>query len=252
MTHTYIGQITHLTRYPVKSMAGETLQRAPIATYGLYGDRSHALIDNDKEGWDSFITARQYPQMLGYMASLPVDGGTEEAFPELQITAPDGRLLHWTEDLIQELGGFPNRSISLRRHRPDSKDLLAVDAGGLLLITNRSLQRIEERMGCSVDPRRFRANLMIELDDDAVEDEYAWVGSRLHLEDGTILEIVEPCERCILVTLDPDTFERNKAVLLAVKDVMDLNFGVYASVIRTGEVSVGDKLYIEKIEVTLS
>lgn len=247
MTHTYIGRITHLTRYPVKSMAGETLQRAPIAPYGLYGDRSHALIDNAKEGWDSFITARQYPQMLGYAASLPDDGGTEEAFSDVRITAPDGRELQWTDDLIQELGGFPNRSISLRRHRPDSKELLSVDAGGLLLITDRSLRRIEERMGCSVDPRRFRANIMIEIDD-AAEDEYAWVGSRLHLEDGTVLEIVEPCERCILVTMDPDTHERNNAVLLAVRDVMDLNFGVYASVIRTGEAAVGDKLYMEKVE----
>jgi MOSC domain-containing protein YiiM len=52
----------------------------------------------------------------------------------------------------------------------------------------------------------------------------------------------------MLVTLDPDTHERNNAVLLAVKDVMDLKFGVYASVIRTGEAAVGDKLYVEKIE----
>ncbi|PWV95891.1 hypothetical protein DFQ01_12466 [Paenibacillus cellulosilyticus] len=248
MTHTYIGQITHLTRYPVKSMAGETLQRAPIAAYGMYGDRSHALIDNDKEGWDSFITARQYPHMLSYTASLPDGGGTEAAFPEVQITAPDGRMLHWTDDLLEELGGFPNRSISLKRHRPDSKELLSVDAGGLLLITDRSLRKIEERLGGPVDPRRFRANMMIALSEDAVEDEYEWVGSRLHLEDGTVLEVVEPCERCILVTIDPDTRERNKEVLLAVRDVMSLNFGVYASVIRTGEAAVGDKLYIEKIE----
>jgi uncharacterized protein YcbX len=237
-----------LTRYPVKSMAGETLQRASIAAYGLYGDRSHALIDNDKEGWDSFITARQYPQMLGYTATLPDGGGTGEAFPEVQITAPDGRLLCWTDDLLEELGGFPSRSVSLRRHRPDSKELLAVDAGGLLLITDRSLRRIEERLGGPVDPRRFRANIIIELAEDAVEDEYAWIGSRLHLNDGTELQIVEPCERCMLVTLDPDTHERNNAVLLAVKDVMDLKFGVYASVIRTGEAAVGDKLYVEKIE----
>ncbi|GMK41887.1 hypothetical protein PCCS19_49460 [Paenibacillus sp. CCS19] len=246
MTNTYIGRITHLTRYPVKSMAGESLQRAPIAPYGLYGDRSHALIDNEKEGWDSFITARQYPQMLGYTASLPDSGGTEAAFPPVRITAPDGRQLEWTDDLIQELGGFPKRSISLRSHRPDSKELLAVDAGGLLLITNRSLRRIEERLGQPVDPRRFRANILIELDDAADEDEYAWVGSRLHLPDGTVLEVVEPCERCMLVTLDPDTHERNNAVLLAVKDVMDLKFGVYATVIQTGELSVGDKLYMEK------
>jgi Uncharacterized Fe-S protein len=248
MQHTYIGRITQLTRYPVKSMAGETLQRAPIAAYGLYGDRSHAFIDNAKEGWDSFITARQYPQMLGYTAALPDDGGTEEAFPDVRITAPDGRQLHWTDDLIQELGGFPNRSISLRRHRPDSKGLLSVDEGGLLLITDRSLRRIEERLGCPVDPRRFRANIMIELDEAAAEDEYAWVGSRLHLEDGTVLEIVNPCQRCIIVTMDPDTHERNKEVLLALRDVLDLNFGVYASVIRTGEAAVGDKLYLEKVE----
>ncbi|WP_276509493.1 hypothetical protein [Paenibacillus anseongense] len=41
-------------------------------------------------------------------------------------------------------------------------------------------------------------------------------------------------------------------MLLAVKDVMKLQFGVYASVICTGEVPVGDKLYMVKFETASS
>ncbi|WP_256257851.1 MULTISPECIES: MOSC N-terminal beta barrel domain-containing protein [unclassified Paenibacillus] len=33
------GEIRDITRYPVKSFAGESLENCQVATYGLYGDR---------------------------------------------------------------------------------------------------------------------------------------------------------------------------------------------------------------------
>lgn len=41
-----IGEILEISRYPVKSFAGERLNRVELESYGIYGDRSHAFVDN--------------------------------------------------------------------------------------------------------------------------------------------------------------------------------------------------------------
>jgi uncharacterized protein YcbX len=43
-----IGEIIQINRYPVKSFAGESLTTSKIEAYGVYGDRSHAFIDETK------------------------------------------------------------------------------------------------------------------------------------------------------------------------------------------------------------
>ena len=47
-----------------------------------------------------------------------------------------------------------------------------------------------------------------------------------------------------MITMDPDNYERNPLILKKVNEEMNLNFGVYASVIKVGEVNVGDKVYL--------
>ncbi|WP_156410968.1 MOSC N-terminal beta barrel domain-containing protein [Paenibacillus sp. Soil787] len=69
-----VGQISEINRYPVKSFAGESLETCTINTYGLYGDRFCAFVNETKDGWESFITARDIPSMLTYKAKL-VDKG---------------------------------------------------------------------------------------------------------------------------------------------------------------------------------
>jgi len=58
-----IGKIVQINRYPVKSFAGEKLNSVGLELYGLYGDRSHAFVDDTKEGWSRYITARKIPEM---------------------------------------------------------------------------------------------------------------------------------------------------------------------------------------------
>jgi uncharacterized protein YcbX len=45
-----IGEILQINRYPVKSFAGERLNSVGLESYGLHGDRSHAFVDDTKEG----------------------------------------------------------------------------------------------------------------------------------------------------------------------------------------------------------
>ena len=44
---TQVGTVSELRRYPVKSMLGEQLTRAPITERGVVGDRTYALVDDE-------------------------------------------------------------------------------------------------------------------------------------------------------------------------------------------------------------
>ncbi|WP_442600788.1 MOSC domain-containing protein [Paenibacillus sp. KN14-4R] len=253
MNDSSVGTIHQLTRYPVKSMAGQPIDQTYIAKYGLYGDRSHAFIDPTKEGWNRYITARKFPQMLGYQAKLhEASTGNElhttNEFPPVHITSPDGRELRWDETLLQEMQMYSDRTLTMIHHQPDSQELLAVDSGGILIISDRSLRKLENLVGSDVDPRRFRANMLLTLYDTA-EDETNWIGKKLRIGECR-LEVIEPCERCMLITIDPDTYERNVNILKKVNQEMNLQFGVYANVIEVGDVRIGDEVYLEN-EVNL-
>ncbi|MBW7458365.1 MOSC domain-containing protein [Paenibacillus sepulcri] len=238
MNRQTIGHVAQITRYPVKSMAGEHLNHTHIAAYGLYGDRSHAFIDDSKEGWDRYFTARQLPVLLGYKASFTASTAQDE-FPPLRITSPDGREFSWDGQLLQEIQSASRPGLSMIRHEPDSRELLAVDTGGILIITDRTLRKLGKLLGKELDPRRFRANLMISLNDDDCRDDASLIGKRLSVG-SAVLEVAQECERCSVITIDPDTYEREVRILKTVKEEMNLKFGVYASVVQTGGASRGD------------
>jgi uncharacterized protein YcbX len=45
-THTELGTVVSLWRYPVKSMLGEELHTAQVQDHGLLGDRAYAILDS--------------------------------------------------------------------------------------------------------------------------------------------------------------------------------------------------------------
>jgi len=237
----HIGEITRINLYPVKSFAGRSVESSRIESYGLYGDRSHAFIDETKEGWDQYFTARQIPEMLGYTAELTGEG-SERQFPEVKVTSPDGRMLKWDEDLLEEIQAYSKRKMTMLRYEPQTPDLLAVDTASILIVSDRSLRKLEDMWGKSLDERRFRANLILSLAESSI-NESDWIGKRLTAGSAE-LAIDSGCERCSMITIHPDSLERDSSLLRTVNKEMNLNFGMYASVVKKGEINVGDSVYL--------
>lgn len=242
-----IGQVLEITRYPVKSMAGERIIQTFIASYGLYGDRSHAFVDETKEGWDRYFTARQIPELLGFKARFTgVGSGAERDegdFSPIEVISPDGKVFIWDEHLLQIIQPYSKQKMSMLRCEPDSEELLAVDAGAVLIISDHTYTKLEHILGKEIDRRRFRPNLIIRLNDESIHDERELVGKRITVG-GAQLEIKEECERCSMITIEPDTLERDVSILKAVNTSMNLKFGLYASVVQVGEVNTGDTVYL--------
>ncbi|WP_238177730.1 MOSC domain-containing protein [Paenibacillus contaminans] len=237
---TIVGSVREMFRYPVKSFAGERLESAcSIEPYGLFGDRLHAFIDETKEGWNSFITARGIPAMLNYRAIIE-EKSVEDGEPRVIVTAPDGKEYHWDEELLQEIQRFARMKISMKSYRTESGEGTGVDDSHILIVTNRSLLKLEALWGKKLDPRRFRANLIVSLNDEEM-GEAQWIGKRLSIGSAELL-IDKGCERCSMITLHPDSLERDSSLLKIVNDKLNLTFGVYASVVRTGVIAIGDEV----------
>lgn len=238
----HIGELVQINRYPIKSFAGESLERVEIANYGLYGDRCHAFIDETKEDWDAYITARQIPQMLSYKAKLAGEG-SDDRFPDVMVTTPAGHTRGWDKGLLNDIQAYSRIDLSMTQCQPKTTEQLAVDLGSILIITDASLRELEKLWGKKLDPRRFRANLIIAIREGADFQEGDLMGKQLQLG-NVILNIDSSCQRCSMITIDPDSLDRDASLLRVVNERLGLNYGVYASVFKTGEISVGEKVFV--------
>jgi uncharacterized protein YcbX len=232
-----VGTVSEIARYPVKSFAGERLQVGRVEPYGLQGDRVGAFYDTAKTGWSRFITARQIPGLLAYQAAYR-DG-------DIRVTAADGQTFGWDNQLLEHVQRHTSTPISMSRlyaPHPEDEKLMSVDEASLLLITDAGLKKLEAAYGKPLDPLRFRGNLIIALDDDRM-NEGDWIGRMIEVGE-IMLRVDSSCQRCTMITIDPQTLDKDASLLRTVHERLDLQFGVYASVIRTGQVRLGDPVNV--------
>jgi uncharacterized protein YcbX len=186
-----IGFISELKRYPIKSFAGEVLLDAELAAYGFVGDRKYAFIDESKEDFARYFTARQIPQMLQYKAEW-VEGMGDE-YPKVQVISPQGAIFNWNKELLTEIQQFSTRQMSQLTCELEGTELMAVDNESVLLITDASLRELEVLWGKPLDQRRFRANIIITLLEDTPFIEAEWLGGKLRIGDA-VLQVNVECE----------------------------------------------------------
>lgn len=234
-----IGTVGQIYRHPVKAMRGEQLRTSLVDGYGLYGDRSYAFLDESRNG--KYLSADVVPAMLRYSARL-LAGESEEAYPEVQIAAPSGAEYGWEEELFADLARTAGRPITPLRSTPREGGKNWEDH--ILLVTDASLRELARLIGWeSIDPRRFRGNLVIALDDDRPFAEDEWLGRQLQINDVT-LQVNKHCERCHYVNIDPETGEIHPVVLKTCVKRHDNHFGVYASIVSRGRVTEGDAVLL--------
>jgi uncharacterized protein YcbX len=232
-----VGEISEINRYPIKSFAGERLDSCEIEPYGMLGDRFGTFYDESKEGWWRYITARNIPNMLTYRAEF-VEG-------DIRVTASDGRTFGWDDNLLNEIQSQTKTPITMSRLKdphPEHPNLLSVEGASILLVTDASLNKLEAMWGKQLDQRRFRGNFVVTLNDKSL-DEGDWIGRQLSIGEVR-LQVDSYCERCVVITMDPDTLDKDPSLLRKVNEEYNLNFGVYASVVKTGRIRVGDHVIL--------
>lgn len=117
-----------------------------------------------------------------------------------------------------------------------------------LLSTTTLATLAAEAPGSVVDVRRFRPNVVVELDDPAAGlpdegdpglPEHGWSGGRVELG-GARLSVVTPTVRCVVPTRPQPGLEKDRGVVRAVARRADRFAGAYAEVATSGPVREGD------------
>jgi MOSC domain-containing protein len=228
------GTVLSLHRWPVKSLGGEPVDALRVDGRGAAGDRAHALFDTFK-GAPRRLTVREAPRMLAWHARY-ADGEIDpENVPLPVVAAPDGATFAWDDPrLPAALEADLARPVTLRR------DLaLMQDLGDSLLVTVEATRRaVGDALERDLDIRRFRPNLHLELGAAPFAEE-RWAGRTLMVGDIT-LELLHPCERCVIPTRDPDTGVRDARILRWLAREHESLFGINARVRAPGRIARGD------------
>lgn len=235
MTSRVVGRISAVFRYPVKSMASEPLESVEVGWNGLTGDRRWAFareaLVRSNFPW---LTIRECPDMWLYRPRF-----TEPQNPETSetiVTTPAGEELDVTDPaLAAQLGG----GVRVIRQGRGIFDTLP-----LSVITTRTVDAISAMTGARLDARRFRPNLLVETTDQVDYAEDAWVGSVLRIGEMQ-MRVDKRDKRCVMVNVDPDTTERDPAILRAIAQERQACLGVYGTTVKPGRVSIGDPVIID-------
>ncbi|PPA70731.1 MOSC domain-containing protein [Jeotgalibacillus proteolyticus] len=238
-----VGHVKELTRYPVKSFQGENVNASQVMDYGLYGDRSHAFLDKSRT--NKFLTITQCPQMVMYRAKFQ---GEEklEGFPPVHISTPDRKEMKWGDpQLKNELEMLSKRPLEWIRYPPQHVPLGAIEEAPILLITDASLSSLSTLWGEEADGRRFRPNLVIDLINKEPFCEETWIDKSILIGDTVELKISQACQRCMIINVNPDNASITPALLKTIAKERNMQFGMYASVVKTGKIKVGDEISIK-------
>jgi hypothetical protein len=256
-----IGKVDSLWRYPVKSMRGEELDEAFAGFSGIYGDRLFAFRSSASPTGFPYLTAREQRRLLQYrprfrypdkaarpinlteaekMGANPVSADPAELM--VDVEAPDGRTLAIDDPAL----------IDMLRVDIDEKHQLTLmrseraltDCRPVSIFSLQSARQLGEETGTSMDKRRFRANVYVDLTSAEGFAENEFVGRSLRIGPKVVVTILERDPRCVMITLDPDTGEKSPDILKKVAQAHDGMAGVYGAAMVEGMLHKGDSVEV--------
>lgn len=263
-----MATLSRLFIHPVKSMRGIGVTHALADISGMSFDRIFMVTEPD----GTFITARQYPQMVRF-TPVPVHDG-------LHLTAPDGSSAvvrfddftaeasptevwgnHFTARVAPEsinlwLTGFFKRDVQLRWvgaqpsrrvKRFDAVPLSFADGFPYLLTTEASLRDLQNKCPASVQMEQFRPNLVVTGTKAWEED--TWKVVRIG---EVVFDVVKPCSRCVFTTVSPEKGQKHPSgepltTLQSFRTALDngdVDFGQNLIARNSGVVRVSDEVEI--------
>jgi uncharacterized protein YcbX len=238
MSNVIEGRVHSLWRYPVKSMAGEEVGESFLGTGGVRNDRLYAFHSSRAQPDFPYLTAREEPVMLLYRPRCCESTGPQES--SVLVESPTGEqfAIHDPRLLAQVSRGAREGEIITLLH---SERALA-DAHPVSLFSIQTVQQLGRELGRALDPRRFRANIYLDLGADAGFAEDEFLGRKLQIGPTAVVEVIERDKRCKMITLDPETSAADHEVMRQIARAHDSCAGIYGAVRVEGLVKRGDQI----------
>ena len=254
------ARIAGIYRYPVKGLTPEQLSRAELKPgQTLLADRRYA-IENGPSGFEPaepkwlpkphFLMLMRDEWLAGLRTHFDDEShvltvrhdGKIAAEGDLETAQGRAAIESFFASTFPDLIRGPPKILESPGHSFSDVARKVVS-----IINLASVRAIENMVGATVHPLRFRANLY-------VEGWPAWHEFELldrTLASGDIrLKVVKRIVRCAAVNVDPDTAQRDLAIPQALQRRLGhADCGIYAEVITGGTVSDGDAIAAEQLEL---
>lgn len=234
-----IGRVCEIVRYPVKSMAGTPTESALLGWHGLEGDRRFAFRRVGDDSGFPWLSASRLPELLLYHP-VGLDERSGEPLPTHVRTPAGAQVELASAELKAELAERFGSDLELMKLKHGIFDEAPVS-----LISLATMAGIGREAGLELDRRRFRANIVLETERSEPFLEDGWVGGMLVLGDnarGPAVSVTQCDPRCAMLNFDPDTAAQDARVMKAVVRLNQNNAGVYATVVRSGTIRLGDRV----------
>lgn len=250
------AQLVAIHRYPVKGLSHEVLDSVVLETASYFpGDRLYA-IENGPSGFDP--AAPEYKQKTAFLVLM-----RDEQLAALQTrydqetslltVAQDGKTLV-EGDLSTAEGRAAIEAFFTTYMGTDAKGPLKVltspeghrftdslKAGFVSLLNLASVRDLEARMGATIDPVRFRMNLLVDGWEAGSELEMA--GRVIAIGDQVRLQVLKRTVRCAATNVNPTTAERDLNVVKGLAQAYGhADCGIYAKVLAGGTIRPGDAI----------
>ncbi len=279
-----VGIVRELRRYPVKSMLGEVLPRATLTARGVAGDRVGALVDVETgrvvsvkypKRWVRIFQLRAVTDDAGVAVCFPDGTRIAADDPALAsrlsqffdravtyaVAPPAGAVFDelWLRDLKADADpylGLPSRVVDGEELVEGGQFMSAqgtfFNYGAVHLVTTGTTRRLTELAPATrFDALRFRPNIVVDTPETGfVESD--WVGRTLTIGDAQ-LAVSMTVPRCVMTTLAQEDLPADRNVLRTVTqhNAVDAGLGtrypcvgVYADVVREGEIATGDAVTV--------
>lgn len=250
--------------YPIKSLSGIRLTAAKVEEKGFVYDRRWMLVD--EEG--IFLSQRKHPELALFRVEMDGEAlvvtyqkdGQSVHIPTNLATGPERIVMVWDDQVeakavhsdfdawFSGILGFPVSLVQMPesthrkvdpRYAVNGESVSFADGMPYLLIGQGSLDELNSRLEEPMPMNRFRPNIV-------------FCGGAPYLEDslrkiriGEVdFEVVKPCARCVMTTVDQSRGIKGKEPLRTLSSYRTLNgkvyFGQNLIAVQSGEVRVGD------------
>jgi uncharacterized protein YcbX len=248
---TMSATLQEICRYPVKGLSADRLDTVTLtAGEGVPHDRRFALahgsarIDAGAPEWrpkSDFLTLVRNARLAKLESRFDPETGTLAIYRdggkvvEGDATSPLGRAL--IEQFFAAFMGEEARG-GVRLIEAAGFMFSDVPEAWVSIINLESVRDLERVTGKPVSPVRFRGNLYV--GGGHPWSEHAWVGQEITVGEAR-LKVHERIGRCAATEVNPATAERDMQILRALSHGFNhTNMGVYAEVVRGGEIKSGD------------
>ncbi len=244
-----------LWRYPIKSHGRESVSNFSLsAGQTIPWDRHWAVtheatkFDPTNPKWEkcrNFMIGNLTPSLAGIWATFDEPTGqlclrhTDIGEITFHPDQPSDvqRFLTWVTPICPADKRRPTGIV-----KAPGRGMTDTDFPSVTIMTHASHKAVEAQIGRPLELERWRGNIW--LDGAHAWQENDWIGREIQIG-TTEIAVIEPAVRCNHTMSNPATGVRDADTLKALRDGWGhQNFGVYAKVLTSGDISLGDTVKV--------